>query len=532
MNLRKGRSSANAWLALGLLAAAALAALVAPDARLRSLMLSTLWLVGPVTAISAAIGTPLAILLYRTDLPGAGALRTVLGVLLLLPLEVHAAAWQAGFGMQGWATPDAAPPLIDGWRGAVWIHAAAAVPWVVLIVGLALRLTEPELEEDGLLDARWGRVFRRVTLRRALGGVVAAALWVAITTAGDMTVTNIFQVRTLAEETYTAFSLGEDSFATIRSLLPPLAITVWLIIAAMVLVGALAPHRRHETVRAARAMRLGRWRWIASLAAATAVLLLAGVPLASLVYKAGILITPTGDGWTRSWSAAKCAAVIAASPARFSREFGWSLLVGSLAAAVAVVLAAPLAWLARRGGWRAAPAIVVTAACLAVPGPLVGIALVKLFNQPSLPWLVALYDRSIAAPLIAQTIKVLPLAVLVIWHAFNTISDELVEGAASEGAGTLKILLRIVIPERRAAVALAFLVALCVALGELSASILVVPPGVSLLSVQIFGLIHYGVDDYVAGVCLVLIGSVALLTGIAAMLARRTTREALALSEH
>ena len=48
----------------------------------------------------------------------------------------------------------------------------------------------------------------RVTLRRAVGAIAAAALAVAVLTAGDMTVTDLLQVRTYAEEAYVQFILG------------------------------------------------------------------------------------------------------------------------------------------------------------------------------------------------------------------------------------------------------------------------------------------------------------------------------------
>jgi iron(III) transport system permease protein len=41
-----------------------------------------------------------------------------------------------------------------------------------------------------------------------------------------------------------------------------------------------------------------------------------------------------------------------------------------------------------------------------------------------------------------------------------------------------------------------------VAFGEVSATLLVVPPGVTTISVRVFQLIHYGIDDRVAAVCL------------------------------
>ena len=46
---------------------------------------------------------------------------------------------------------------------------------------------------------------------------------------------------------------------------------------------------------------------------------------------------------------------------------------------------------------------------------------------------------------------------------------------------------------------------LAIAVGELAATVLVVPPGPTTISVRIFSLIHYGVDDRVASICLALI---------------------------
>ena len=132
-------------------------------------------------AVSLPLGTALAWLLVRTDLPGRRMALLVLGLLPFVPLYLQAAAWQAGFGPQGWCTlASSGPAWLQGWPGAIWIHAMAAVPWVVLIVGAGLRLVEAELEEQALLDGSPRQVFFRVTLRGALPAVGVAALWTAI----------------------------------------------------------------------------------------------------------------------------------------------------------------------------------------------------------------------------------------------------------------------------------------------------------------------------------------------------------------
>ncbi len=58
----------------------------------------------------------------------------------------------------------------------------------------------------------------------------------------------------------------------------------------------LARPERPLNLRPSRVFALGRWRWPLALGMLAAMLLLAGVPLANLVYKAGVLVIPDGYG--------------------------------------------------------------------------------------------------------------------------------------------------------------------------------------------------------------------------------------------
>jgi iron(III) transport system permease protein len=500
--------------------------LLATDPRSRVLALNTVLLAAATATASVALGAPLAFLIARTDIVGRRLATIVLLALLFTPLYLQAAAWQAGFAVQGWYTLWAGgPALLTGWRGAIAIHTAAALPWVVLIMGVGFRLAEPELEEEALLDATPSRVFRRVTLRRAGETVAVALVWVAVTTAGEMTVTDLFLIRTYAEEIYTQFALGDTPQAAVWNLLPSIIATAWLIVAGLFVANRIVAPDRYVSQRQARAFRLGRWRGPASAAVLGAVALVTVIPLASLLVKAGRVVTRGAEGLERGWSAEQCLAMIVTSPLRFSRELGWTTAIGALAATAAVAIGLPLAWNARRGGWRALPAWLAIAAGLAVPGPLIGLGLIGLFNWPDWPWLVWLYDHSVAAIWMAQTIRALPLTTLVLWFALRTIPGELLASATLEGASPLVRFVRIVLPQRLPAVAAAWLVALAVSWGELAAGILVVPPGVMTLPIQVFGLIHYGVDDQVAGVSLAVSVILIAIALILAVLARAASRE-------
>ncbi len=198
--------------------------------------------------MSVPLGTFLAWLLVRTDLPGRRLGLAMLGLMLFVPLYLQAAAWQAGFGLQGWCTLAAprpfagfAPVLLEGWRGAIWVHSMAAVPWVVLIAGFGLAKVEPELEESAALDCTGWQVFRHVTLPAALPAVGVAALWVALSAAGEMTVTDLFAVRTYAEEVYTLLAVGQEPGVAPLRALPGMAMTALLVVAGMVLCRGLMP---------------------------------------------------------------------------------------------------------------------------------------------------------------------------------------------------------------------------------------------------------------------------------------------------
>jgi iron(III) transport system permease protein len=237
---------------------------------------------------------------------------------------------------------------------------------------------------------------------------------------------------------------------------------------------------------------------------AMAVLLLGviGVPLVNLAAKAGIVVTQTATGRIREWSPAKFAEIVVRAPKDYGEELGWTVLIGLLAATAAVVMGALLAWLACRGRVARTLIWLLTAAALATPGPVIGLAVIRLVNQPGVPLLSFLYSQSILAPWLAQTIRALGPAVLILWFAFRSISPAVLEAARVDGAGTWRQLIRIALPMRRSAILLAWLTSAIVATGDLAASVLTVPPGVTTLSIRIFTLLHYGVEDVVAGICL------------------------------
>ncbi len=502
---------------LGILVLALIASAVFLDDRLGSLVRNTAWLVLGSLAISLPLGTLAAVAITRTDMPGRPLAATGLGAMLLVPVYLQAAAWQAGFGLQGWITLNWNQGVwLAGMPAAIWIHGIAAIPWVVLIVGAGLRLVEPELEEQALLDASPAHVFRHVTFPACYGALGVAALWVAVTISTEMAVTDLFAVRTFAEEIYTQTVAGpwlvEGRFIGPPGFIPCLLLSMALILAGMVLLVSVASTRRPPSRRRLLTYSLGSGRPLAAAAMAILLLIVIAVPLVNLSAKAGLVVTQTATGRIREWSPSKFLEMVAFAPRDYGEEFGWTLLIGLLAATAAVAVGALLAWLACRRGIARILVWLLTAAALATPGPVIGLAVIRLLNQPAVPLLDFLYSQSILAPCMAQAIRALAPAILIPWFAFRSISPAVLEAARVDGAGTWRQLLQIALPMRRSAILLAWLTSAIVATGDLAASVLTVPPGVNTLSIRIFTLLHYGVEDVVAGICLASAAAFAVVT--------------------
>jgi ABC-type Fe3+ transport system permease subunit len=406
----------------------------------------------------------------------------------------------------------------------------AGVPWVVLIVGAGLRAVEPELEEDAAMCALPGRVVCYVTLPRTAGAIAVAALWVALVASVEISVTDFFQVRTFAEEVYTQSALGTwddgSGFESSGSIGLWTGVALWTLVAVTAIRAArpLVVGMADTTHRARWIWQLRGLRWPAALVLATVMVVVAGVPLGNLIYKAGVRVRATDEGRVREWSVAKTLERIVGAPGEFRGELALSGAIGVAAATTAVAVAVPLAWSMRSS--RGTPWIRLAALglCLAIPGPLLGLGLIRLLNQPPgspFAWLAWLYDSHFA-PWLVQTVRALPLVTLILWAALSTVPQSMLDAAAADGSRWWGRLLRIALPQRWPAVAAAWVVGVAIAVGEVAATVLVMPPGRSTaISVRVFQLLHYGVDDRVAAISLMLVMGTAAVAAIAGALIRR-----------
>lgn len=474
------------------------------DFRGWALLATTARLVAAVLVLALPWGTGLGWCLVRTDLAGRRLAGRLLAGLLFVPLVVLAGAWQAGFDrlgpLAGWLPPVGAP---TGFWAAVWVHGVAAVPWVTLLAGLGFRAVEHEWEDQARLEQGPWSVWWGVTFPRVLPWLVASAVWVGCQVAGEIVVTDLFRVRTWAEELYTELALGGDLEAGPLSYRA--GAVLWLAVSSTsaLVLSRLAPTPLTPAWRQGSLRSLGQGRLFAAGFVIVSLAVLVGLPVLDLATRLGIQVTPGPSGLERSWSLARAVSVLGACAAQCGPDAGRSLELGLGATGLAMGLALAAGGVVlERPRWRLAWTLGL-AILLAWPAPAVGAAVVALFNRPEVPPLIWLYDRSLVPTVLALALRGLPLAGLTVAAAWSSLPRSLWESARLEGLSATRALIRVAIPQAAPALIGGGLLVFAQVTADVGASVLVVPPGVAPLSLRVFNLIHYGVDEQVAAISLI-----------------------------
>jgi iron(III) transport system permease protein len=104
----------------------------------------------------------------------------------------------------------------------------------------------------------------------------------------------------------------------------------------------------------------------------------------------------------------------------------------------------------------------------------------------------------------------------VLWPSVRSLPEAYLEAASLEGYGAWGQARRVAIPLTLGAIAAAWGVVFALGLGELPAALLTDPPGVMLVAIRIWELLHRGVESHLAGMSLILLAVVALSGSLAA----------------
>ena len=460
-------------------------------------LMRSLLLAASVSSACALLGTGLAWLVVRTDLPARRFLRVLLVLPLVIPSFVGAFALQAAFAQGGLLDSflSFGGTRLEGFWAAFGVLTLFSYPYVYLPVAARLAMLPPALEESARsLGGTPTHVFRTVVLPQTTGAIAAGSLLTFLYCVSEFGAVSMVRFDTLTLRIEATRLFDRTTSVTLSLLLAVVA----LVIVAMerVLARRRLPIEAVGAGRRAKQTRLGRLR-LPALGAVLLVILVALVaPIAALADWAG-----RGDG------------------SRLGGTGGAGDLVGPVlntvgvsvvTAIVATILVLPLAYLTVRHRTRIGGVVnTLVVGGFALPGLVIALALV--FWVLGTPLVNGLY-QSFPLLVFAYVVHFGAQAMRASQVAVSGLPRRVEDAARSLGAGRWRRLRTIELPLIAPGLAAGAGLVLLATMKELPATLLLAPTGFDTLATRIWSASESGLLARAGLTALVLVALSAVLT--------------------
>ena len=447
--------------------------------------------------LALVFGVPFALLIGKTDLPGRSLFGALCVVPILIPPFVHAIVWSRLHEVIMRLTS----LRIHSLWGAIWVLGLAYYPFVTLVTLSGLRSLDRNQEEAALLSHDQGRVLRSVTLPLTTPHILTGAIFVFVFSLMDFGVPDILRVSVYPVEIFVQFSAFYDEGAAAVLSMPLVVVAMTLMLLQRRLMGGRAYVSPSAGVSGAVTYS-PRGGMIPGIAFCLLVLGLSiGVPVVMLVQGAGPF-----SNYLR---------VLMTSVDQLFLSFA----LAATAALATVVLATLLAYLILRStGWRSSILATGIFIPFVVPATSMGVGLIEVWNRPVL-------DTVYSSPLIiiiGYLSRFLPFAVVTVHAGIKRIDRRLEEVASLAVSGWTRVMRRVVVPMLWPSILSGFFIVFILSLGELGTTLLVIPPGNETLPIKVYNLMHYGAEQLVAALCLIMTAANMLAAGVLLLFLRRT----------
>ena len=444
------------------------------------------------------IGTLLAVLLHRFDFPGCRAL-TVFAVLpMALPPLIGAVSFVLLYSETGIVPRslsallgiDPSTTSVGGLAGVVLVHALTMYPYFYLSVSAALAGMDGSLEEAATnLGANRVRVWRTVLLPMLTPALVSGALLTFMMSMASFTAPQLYNVQTLTMEIVSARTSGNPALAATQST----ALSV-VSIAFLLCMRWYQGRRVHRSLsKGTPSARRAPSSAAAKAAAAVGSLVLTVVLLAPVLVI--VLVSFSVDGaWTTQVLPSDYTVDnylrIFADPANLL-PISVSVQTSVLATGFAIVVGAAAAWVVAR--WRGTGRGLLDVVIMlpwALPGTVIGVNLVTAFNEPGAGNLGLTLVGTLWILPVAYFVRFVPLVFRSTSASLEQLDPSLEEAARNLGAGPLRVLRTVTLPLVLRGVLAGALLAFVDGVGEYVASVVIYPPGLPPMSVEIYNRIY------------------------------------------
>jgi iron(III) transport system permease protein len=471
-------------------------------------LLSNTVLLGMLVGLGTTLlGTPLGLLLAKTDLPMKGWLYPLLMVPLFLPPYLLALAWFYLLGKQGLLAAFLGPGvgafsssfLFSLW-GNVFVLTSTYYPVTMVLVQTFVKGIDASAEEAARLFLPWRTVLARIDLPLIAPGIVLGALFTVILSLSELGVPLFLRYDVFTVQVFTQFAAFYDYRAAVL-----LSVPLLLLIVVMLLVERYTLRDRFFAVMGRRRRReaivpLGRLR----------------LPIGGLVlgFACLVILLPLDALLLTSRSPSAYLVALQGSGGSIAN----SLMDATLGATAITIVGFFLAYLIERTGrGRRQGLDTLLILLLAVPGTVLGIGLILLWNRASTAWLY----RSLLIIVLGYIARYTALATRIQGLALRQVPISYAEAARLAQVRWGAEVWRIHIPTLKQALMASWLIAFIFCLRDLDTTMTLYPPGQETLPVRIYTLMANSPESVVAALALILVLiTLAALTAVGILVAR------------
>ena len=402
----------------------------------------------------------------------SGFIREMKWILLffaVIPPYVQASVWLDVFSLFGWPT--------QGLLISFWVQLLSLLPLSLLMVIYGYQQVQTDVIEAGRLLSSDQLVLRKIILPAVKPFVITSGGVLFVFSLLDYTIPTIFQ--------YPVYSLEilEEFAATGQVLYPFLKSIILMLIIVPVLVGSaywfinMNAKPLQSNLSAGVKLKFSLLVKFGLSLLCLLLILVFLIPIFDLFFRSGSLIeVPTAlqDNMR---------ILIHSVHMAFWSSFAMIVLAYWLLSTIRSLNL--FAWL-----------IILLPLC--VPQALSGLSLSVFWNQS---FFHQVYGSNLMLILV-NIIRFGPIAVLILYLFKSRISENLVEAGKVYQANRFRRFRQLDLPLHLPGIITAFLLLFILSLGEVGASIAVIPPGGETLSIRIFNYLHYGAGEVVSGISL------------------------------
>jgi ABC-type Fe3+ transport system permease subunit/DNA-binding beta-propeller fold protein YncE len=437
-----------------------------------SLLKHSLLLAYGVAKLSLLFGTNCALWSQTLKPRGQTIVTAAAAVAIALPPFLIANTWMHFFGLNGvwrkWIEFD-----LYSWGGAILLMTLLLWPVSFFLVRAALsRLETERLEIDPLL--RGWKLIRFVLWPHLRRPLAIASLISFVLALNNFSIPALLQTKVYSADVWVSFNANFDYVEALK--------LGWPLIVAPLLLLTLMRDRieiwpaRNPLNAELFSKRIGSgWR-----------LLLASMSIGLLATSVAfplIHLSASSKSWTQM------SAAFAAGHSAFSASIITAVGGATVGLAISILLAkrkwTGIAWLP-----------------FLVPGVVLGILIIRIFNQRALNWIYP----SVGLVVVALAFRYLALPLQTVAQARRSIDPDLRSAARADGATPRQVFWKAELPLLAGPFFFAWYVAYLFCLWDAETMTLIVPPGGETLALRIFNMLHYGHTEQVDALCLWLLG--------------------------